>query len=982
MLNFHSCYSLRYGTVAPEQLVSWIETSGYDRVALTDINNTSALLGYIRLMQQKKQNPIVGIDFRNGINCCYVGIAKNNDGLMELNQFLSEHLHQQKEFPALAPPFQHCYVIYPWGKNESLLKPNERIGIGAHQLNRLQIQQPSDWRNYVVLQPMTFLDKRQFNTHRLLRAIDCNTLLSTLSPQEQTRSDELLLNKHDFNELFQQFPELIQNTETLLQNCGIEFQFDNEVTPQNLATYTGNKESDYQKIEELCHLNLHKRYPSADEIIFKRIKKELDVIRQKDYLSYFLIAWDIVSYAHSKKYFYVGRGSGANSIVAYLLGITDVDPIELDLYFERFINLYRKNPPDFDIDFSWRDRDDVTEYIFKRFPNSAMICTYNTFQYKATIRELGKIMGLPKSSIDQLSAEKPSYDRSDKLGKLILKYSKLIAGLPSYLSVHAGGIIISEKPIHCYTSTFLTSKNFPTTQFSMLEAEDVGFYKFDILSQRGLGKIKDCLDIIHANQPENPPHDIRDIRHFKHDDNVNALLRKAQALGCFYVESPGMRMLMTKLKTNGYLELVAASSIIRPGVAQSGMMREYIVRHRNPERRNDAAPKLLELMPDTYGVMVYQEDVIKVANQFAGLSLEESDILRKAMSGKYRSRMEFKIVRDQFFSNCIEKGYKLDYIQSVWLQIESFGGFAFSKGHSASYAVESYQSLYLKAYYPLEYMVATINNFGGFYRTEIYVREAKKLGAIIESPCINTSEYHTTINGNEIFLGFQHIEGLEHKIIQTILVERAENGPFLSLNDLTRRAIIPIEQLTLIIRINALRSFGVSKKSMLWEAHLYQHKKPVNHKVQTSLFEGPKKMFALPEFHENPFENAFEQLELLGFPLCNPFELIDQNLKPHQKAVNIPAHIGKEIITYGYYVTAKRTSTKNGESMMFGTFLDIDGEYIDTVHFPNVTASYPFRGAGVYELTGIITSEFDFQTLEVSTMKKINYRPDVRYSDE
>lgn len=982
MLNLHSCYSLRYGIVPPEQLVSWMETSGYERVVLTDINNTSALLSYIRLMQQQKQHPVVGVDFRNGIDCCYVGIAKNNKGLMELNQFLSEHLHQQTAFPASAPAFQHCYVIYPWEKKPAQLKPNERIGVAAHQLNRLQLQQHTDWGNYVVLQPMTFLNKRQFNTHRLLRAIDCNTLLSNLPPGQQTRPDELLINKQHFCGLFQQFPELIRNTEALLRNCHIHFQFNNEVTPQNLATYTGSKERDYQKIEELCRLSLPRRYPNAGEVIHERIQKELNVIRQKDYLSYFLIAWDIVSYAQSKNYFYVGRGSGANSIVAYLLGITDVDPIELDLYFERFINLYRKNPPDFDIDFSWRDRDDVTEYIFKRFPNSAMICTYNTFQYKATIRELGKIMGLPKSSIDQLSAEKPSYDRSDNLGKLILKYSKLIAGLPSYLSVHAGGIIISEKPVHYYTATFLTSKNFPTTQFSMLEAEDVGFYKFDILSQRGLGKIKDCITIIHANQPDNPPHDIRDIHHFKHDDNVNALLRKAQALGCFYVESPGMRMLMTKLKTNGYLELVAASSIIRPGVAQSGMMREYILRHRHPERRADAAPKLLELMPDTYGVMVYQEDVIKVANQFAGLTLEESDILRRAMSGKYRSRVEFKMVRDQFFNNCIQKGYKPDHIQSVWLQIESFGGFAFSKGHSASYAVESYQSLYLKAYYPLEYMVATINNFGGFYRTEIYVREAEKLGGIIQSPCINNSQYHTVIHGTEITLGFQHIEGLEQKIIHDILTERTENGPFLSLNDLTRRVLIPIEQLTLIIRINALRSFGVSKKSLLWEAHLYQHKKPVHSKTQTALFESPQKIINLPVLEEDPLENAFEQLELLGFTLCNPFELIEQSLPPHQKAIDIPAHIGKEIITYGYLINTKRTSTKSGESMLFGTFLDRDGENIDTVHFPDVAAAYPFRGSGIYELTGIITSEFDFQTLEVATMKKINYRPDVRYSEE
>ena len=400
--------------------------------------------------------------------------------------------------------------------------------------------------------------------------------------------------------------------------------------------------------------------------------------------------------------------------MAYLLRITDVDPLELDLYFERFINLYRKNPPDFDIDFSWKDRDDIVRYLFERYPHTAWLCTYNTFQYRATIRELGKVFGLPKSEIDLLSSGKFYFDKLDQFSRLVLRYSKYIQGLPSHLSVHSGGIVISERPMTWYSATFLPPKGYPTTQFSMMEAEDVGLYKFDILSQRGLGKIHDCLEVIAYNRPEEPPHDIHDVAHFKQDAKVRQLLLDGKALGCFYVESPAMRMLMAKLKVETYLELVAASSIIRPGVAQSGMMREYILRHRNPERRKEAHPILLEIMPETYGVMVYQEDVIKVAHHFAGLSLAEADVLRRGMSGKFRSREEFLRVQEQFVGNCTKKGYEEKLTLDVWRQIESFAGYAFSKGHSASYAVESYQSLYLKAHYPLEYMTATINNFGGY----------------------------------------------------------------------------------------------------------------------------------------------------------------------------------------------------------------------------------------------------------------------------
>lgn len=968
--------------MSPAQLVDWIDLSGYDRVALTDINNTSASLSYIRLMQLKGKTPVIGIDFRNGVDCCFIGIARNNDGFAELNHLLSQHNHTGEPFPDKAPVMKNCYIIYPWKKEPKSLEEYEFIGIATWDLNRFSMFQPENPEKYVALSPMSFLNKQHFNTHRLLRSIDCNVLLSRLKENQQARQEELFLTREQLCNYYSSFPGLIQRSEQLLQHCTIRFDFGDDAEPQNLATYTGSEADDYQKIHDLCNENLPYRYGTGNTVIHERIKMELTIIREKKYLSYFLIAWDIVSYAQQKGYFYVGRGSGANSIIAYLLGITDVDPLELDLYFERFINLYRKNPPDFDIDFSWRDRDDINTYIFNRFPNSAMICTYNTFQHKATIRELGKVFGLPKADIDRLSADKPEYHQADEVSKLILKYSSLIAQLPSHLSVHAGGIVICEKPIHWFTATFLTSKGFPTTQFSMLEAEDVGLYKFDILSQRGLGKIKDCLDIVKQNQPDNTPRDIRDIQHFKNDPNINRLLSEAKAIGCFYIESPGMRMLMTKLKTRSYLELVAASSIIRPGVAQSGMMREYILRHRIPEQRQNAHPKMLELMPDTYGVMVYQEDVIKVASQFAGLSLAESDILRRGMSGKFRSRDEFRHVRDCFFNNCIQRKYSIQLVQEIWAQIESFAGFAFSKGHSASYAVESYQSLYLKTYYPLEYMVATINNAGGFYRSEIYVHEARMHGATIEPPCINRSEIQTIISGTTIFMGFQHIQSLEINVIEEIIRERNERGPFTDFNQFIKRCLLSVEQQLLLIKSNAFRTFLIPRKELIWKAHLSFNKEKRSVK-QTQLFSEESPLFSIPVLEENPREEAFDQLELLGFSLSDPFSLLDEIIPEfHPRAIHLPEYIGQQITTYGYHVNTKRTTTKKDEGMLFGTFIDVDGAFLDTVHFPDAARAFPFRGIGVYEIRGVVTSEFDFLSIEVNYMRKINLLPDPRYYSE
>ncbi len=977
----HSQFSLKYGLLSPEEIVRWAKDSGYDNIALADINSTTAGLVFCLENQQVGRETIMGIDVRNGMDCCFVLLAKNNRGFHELNTFLSHYLHRKEVFPERAPHFGNCFVIYPWGKEPKKLSENEYIGISLGDLNRLT------WKNkdglnpkMVLLHQMTFRNKRDFNTHRLLRAVDNNCLLSKLPPEQQASPEDLFLTKDELLTKLGDFSPLFERMETLLKKCQLHFDFGEESVPQNLHTYTGSKKEDLTLLKQLAYEGINYRYKEATDVILARVEKEIEIIAQKDYLSYFLITWDFTSYARSKNYFYVGRGSGANSIVAYLLRITDVDPLELDLYFERFINLYRKNPPDFDIDFSWKDREDITQYLFNRYPNAALLCTYNTFQYKATVRELGKVFGLPKSEIDVLSKGRFDVQQLDNLSVLVLKYAKQIEGLPAHLSVHAGGIVISEKPITWYSATFLPPKGYPTTQFSMLEAEDVGLFKFDVLSQRGLAKIHECLEIVEYNQPNNLPHDIHDLSYFKQDPKIKHILRNAQALGCFYVESPAMRMLLQKLQVDDYLTLVAASSIIRPGVSQSGMMREYILRHRYPEKRKEAHPVMMEIMPDTYGVMVYQEDVIKVAHYFAGLDLGEADVLRRGMSGKFRSRSEFAKIEETYFRNCSEKGHPKELATEVWRQIESFAGYAFSKGHSASYAVESYQSLYLKAHYPLEYMVATINNFGGYYRTEIYVHEARMLGATIEPPSINEGNFECVILDKRVLLGFILVQSVESKIIRKILHERDQNGRYTSFDNLMSRCFVPLEQLLLIIRMDALRDLPEDRKSLLWKAHLY-HNKTRDKQPEPELFPLEKKQYQLPKLNDSELERAFEQMELLGFPLCNPFDLLPDPLPTHTLSRDIPNQKNLKVTCYGYLVALKQSKTIRGEYMYFGNFIDIEGQILDSVHFPESARRYRFQGKGIYEIIGVVTEEFGHYAIEVGQLRKINFRGDVRYED-
>ncbi len=977
---------MRFGTFSELALLQLAQVNHVTQLALTDINNTSAGLNFVRKAKQFNIRPILGIDFRNGVDPCFVGIAKNNKGYQELNAFLSWHLHKEEELPAIAPHFDNAYIIYPFEKvllnDQITFSEDEYIGISVTDLRRLPFSKLVELKTkLVVLQPVTFRNKRDFNAHRLLRSIDNNTLLSKLPKTEEAHEGEKMFPIQNLAAAFSEYPFILENTEKLMNSCSIHFDFSEGREPQNQKTYLQTKEEDEKLLEQLCQKGMPYRYPEVNETILNRLEKELTLIKKMGFVSYFLINWDIVSHAQKKGFFYVGRGSGANSMVAYLLRITDVDPIELDLYFERFINLYRVNPPDFDIDFSWRDREEMTQYIFDTFKNAVLLGTYVTFKHRGVVRELGKVFGLPKSEIDLLSDGRYQSSRLDEVSHLVLKYGELIKGMPNYLSIHASGILISERPVHYFSATHLPPKGFATVLFDMVIAEDVGLFKFDILGQRGLAKIKETLEILEESRPEEASKfDIHDIKAFKNDPNINDMIKSAQCMGCFYVESPAMRMLLKKLQVDNYLGLVAASSIIRPGVSKSGMMREYILRHRNPGRAEEKAhPVMLDIMPETYGVMVYQEDVIKVANCFAGLDLGEADVLRRGMSGKFRSREEFQKVKDKFIDNCREKEYDDKLIFEIWDQIASFAGYAFAKGHSASYAVESYQSLFLRTYYPLEYMVAVLNNGGGFYRAESYIHEARMLGATIHGPCVNKSQPANCIYGTHLYLGLMYLKELESRVMERILKERTTNGVFTSLANFLDRVVISIEQVSILIRIDAFRFTQINQHELLWQAHLFLSKGMlVEH---PKLFPPRHQKFSIPKMHTTNLEMAFTQLELLGFCLCSPFELLKDLPKNDHGSRDLERYLGNHIDIYGYLVSVKNTSTHNGKRMHFATLLDQQGAVFDTVLFPPVAAKYYFRGRGVYRFYGKVVSEFGFLSIEVIKMLKQDYVQDPRYAD-
>jgi DNA-directed DNA polymerase III PolC len=975
-INCKTYYSLRYGTFSTEELVQTAVERGVTSLALTNINTTADLWDFVKQCREAGIKPITGVEFRNGDQLLYILLAANNKGLQWINEFLSQHLTCKIPFPEVEknPLFFNDpgdgFVIYPLNaKPFDGLRQNERIGVLPWEPNKLFTL---DWKNHqdklIVRHAVTIKNKNRFELHRLMRAIAHNSLITKLPEEAVADEREVFAAPNRIISAFKNHPFIITNTYKLMDACSIEMDFQQDKTKR---IFGASEEDDRILLSKLAYDGLLRRYKKNNKAAKERVEKELKIINDLGFNAYFHINNDIVNYANSRKFYHVGRGSGANSIVAYCLGITEVDPIELNLYFERFLNPERTSPPDFDIDFSHKDRDEVFDYIFKRYGKDYVaICgLYTCFKEDSVIREIGKCYGLPD---EEIKALQKTWTPMDEKQQEIIRYGNMLLGYPNIQSIHPCGMIITEKKLSEYVSTFLPPKDFTGAQIDMYTAEDIGLNKFDILSQRGLSHIKECEQLVLENQGIEV--DIQAFEKFRHDETIKKQIREANTIGCFYIESPAMRQLLKKLHCDDYHTLVAASSIIRPGVAQSGMMREYIHRYHYRDQIKYLHPVFEEHLSETFGVMVFQEDVIKIAHHFAGLSLGDADILRRTMSNKLRKNNGFKLMYAKYMDGCKQKGHHEDLAKEVWRQMESFAGYSFCKAHSASFARESYMSLYLKTYYPLEFMVAVINNFGGFYHTEVYFFELLKSKATIINPCVNRSDDLTSIEGTTVHVGLVHIKGLHKKLKEKILEEREQNGPYLHLQDFIERTNAGIEQINKLISVGAFAFTGKTKKRLLWEANFLQKQNQPQLHANPVLFGDEAVEFELPELMDHPIDDLYDELELMGFTLKNPFDLVDDDPDKYVTEKELPQHMDKIVTCLTYFVVRKEVITKNNDEMYFGTFMDRNLDWIDTVHFPDVARKFPIYTNGFYRITGKVVSDFGACSIEVHKMIKVDYK--------
>ncbi|MBN1448502.1 MAG: DNA polymerase III subunit alpha, partial [Bacteroidetes bacterium] len=813
--------------------------------------------------------------------------------------------------------------------------------------------------------------------HSMLRAISTNTTLGTLPPGERAPDSCWFIGEEEFAHWFREHPEALRMRQRIIDECVVEF----DTSSSKFTQYTDiPEEGKLRRLQALTEEGCRIRYPAGSARARERIEKELAIIRDLGFVDYFLVAWDIVRYARHRNYPYVGRGSGANSIVAYCMQITNVDPIELDLFFERFLNPERKSPPDFDIDFSWRNRDEVIDYILAKYGSdrTAMICTISTFNPRGALRETGKVLGFSAAEIKQITSMLPAFgsDRdlrdpdsplhrqvgailSSPYGREWSRAARAILDFPNHYGIHAGGVILAPQPMHHYCATQIAPKGVRITQQDMYSMEEWRLEKLDILSTRGLGVFEDTMQEVRRRTGVLPP--VTDYKIACRDPRTREIMRKGQTVGCFYVESPAMIQLLKKLRTDTFEMLTAASSIIRPGVAQSGMMQAFIERFHDPSKINPPHPKMAELLERTYGVMVYQEDVIKVAHFIGKLSLGEADLLRRAMSGKLRSREAMQALKRTFYLGCMREGINEDVIAEIWRQMESFAGYSFCKAHSASYAVLSFQEAYLKAHHPALFLCSVLNNQGGYYRPEVYIQEARHLGIQIHLPNVNVSgELHFCPDDRSIQLGFLHVKGLSDRSRAALLRERREAGKYTGIADFLHRSGITQEDAEILIRCGACDCFGEQRPTMIVKARLHFNRRQRKENAPMLQLEFPSFDEELEHLESySPARVAQIELETFSYTVStHVLSHYEQELRATVKAPDLERAVGRRVHVGGWMIAAKLARTRKGERMMFINLDDAHGR-IDVVLFPHCYDAHAhlLRTAGPYIVYGKVVRE-------------------------
>ncbi|CEQ10711.1 DNA polymerase III DnaE [[Clostridium] sordellii] len=859
--------------------------------------------------------------------------------------------------------------------NSELIKLSKEIGIGL-----------------VATNDVHYVRKEDSKIHDILMCIQMGKTVNDPARMRFGSDEFYLKSRQEMESVFPDVQEALDNTVKIAQRCNVEFDFNTIHLPQ-YDVPSGYTPNEYLRM--LCFKGLKERYENPSKEILDRLEYELGVIEKMGYVEYFLITWDFINFARENSIMVgPGRGSAAGSIVSYTLYITDIDPIKYSLLFERFLNPERISMPDIDIDFCYERREEVIDYVKRKYGDDhvAQIITFGTMGAKAAIRDVGRVLDVSYNKVDNIAKEIPfalgmtidkALDTNPNLRKLyeedgetkeIIDVSRKIEGMLRHASTHAAGVVISKKPIDEYVPLY-KHQDAITTQFTMTTLEELGLLKMDFLGLRTLTVIRDALDLIEKN------HNVKiNFSTMEYDDpKVYELLASGNTLGVFQLESAGMRSFMKQLKPDNFEDIVAGISLYRPGPMDS--IPNYINNKNNPEHVEYLHEKLKPIMEVTYGCLVYQEQVMQVVRDLGGYSYGRSDLVRRAMSKKKMDVMEKErqyFIHGKFDDNgeleiegCVRNGVPEDIGNKIFDDMIDFAKYAFNKSHAAAYGVLAYETAYLKAHYPVEFMAALITSvMGNTDKVVEYIRECNNLKIDVLKPDINKSFTKFSVEYNSIRFGLAAVKNVGVNVLNNIIAEREAGGEFKDFNEFCKRLDSKDSNKRIIeslIKCGAFDEMGDNRASLLLgyekllESISMDRKK--NLAGQVSLFDGfgmdesmsndIQNMYTLPKVNElEEKERLYLEKEVLGMyvsghPLSQYKEELKKNTTINNADLNdlkddYVSYLNlneKEVVMGGIIVNKTIRTTKRNDLMAIIELEDLYG-VIEVIVFPQVLQKY------------------------------------------
>jgi DNA polymerase-3 subunit alpha len=833
--------------------------------------------------------------------------------------------------------------------NETLIKLSKDYGVKTVATNNVH-----------------YLFRENSRAHDALICIGTGSMLDEASRLRYQGSEYYLKSAEEMKALFKDHPEAIRATVEIAERCNLEFDFTKTHLP-HMEPPKGKTQIGY--MEELCYEGLKKRLEGTiPEDYEKRLRFEMDLIHKMKYVSYFLIVWDFIHYSRENGIpVGPGRGSAAGSLVAYALGITNVDPIKHGLIFERFLNPDRVSMPDIDIDFCYSRRDEVIDYVRRKYgqDNVAQIITFGTMAAKAVVRDVGRVMGLSYPEVDRLAKLIPNelnikieqaLEREPQLKvlmetdpkiKQLIDISQDLEGIARHASTHAAGVVISDVPLTEYVPLFKADEQV-STQYDMKNLEKIGLLKMDFLGLKTLTMVDQARKIIKRTQSIQV--DIDGIP--LDDEKTYQMLGRGESAGVFQLESSGMRDLLKKMKPSLFDHLVALLALYRPGPLGSGMVDDFIKRMHNPSLVKYDYPALEPILKETYGVILYQEQVMKIVSELAGFTLAQADSLRRAIGKKIPEVMERE--KKTFVDGAVAKGVPVTTAEKIWNLIDYFSGYGFNKSHSTAYALISVQTAYLKAHYPIEFMTALLTSeMGNTDKVVRYIEECKKMGIRVLPPSVNESFSEFTCVEQNIRFGLAAIKNVGTTAIDSVIGSRKKSGPFKSFHDFIERVDLRVcnrKVLESLIKCGAFDEFNLRRSQIMamldraleMGANLHRDRA----RGQMSFFAGgnavaddfQEKSYDVPDIPEWPESQMLGyERELMGFYVTShPLSRFSQVLKNYATASTdtIGEFRDQTEVTIGGIIDALREIlTKKGDKMAFVTLQDLSGS-CEVIVFP------------------------------------------------